>query len=323
MATLSREELEAKLREYVGKEIGPPDEALDAVNEAMIRHWCDALDDRNPGYSHAEAAGRSVHGGIVAPPSMLQAWMLPGVEMARPVPARPNLQTELHALLSENGYSGVVATNCEQSYARYLSPGDRVSSTTVIETISEEKATALGIGYFINTRETFRDADGEEVGWQTFRVLKYKPHEQPKPVSDSAAAEGSAVQTRLQPPLGFDNQWWWEAVADDRLVIQKCSDCGELRHPTRPMCGNCRSVKWESIEASGRGTVYSFTILHYPKFPGYEFPLACVLVELEEGVRMCSNILGCDPSEVKIGMKVQAHIEQLDAATKLPVFRPA
>ena len=81
MATLSREELEAKLREYVGKEIGPPDEALDAVNEAMIRHWCDALDDRNPVYSDAEAAGRSVHGGIVAPPSMLQAWMLPGVEM--------------------------------------------------------------------------------------------------------------------------------------------------------------------------------------------------------------------------------------------------
>lgn len=323
MATMSKQELEAKLQEFVGKEIGPPEEALDAVNEAMIRHWCDALDDRNPVYTDAEAAGRSVHGGIVAPPAMLQAWMLPGVEMASPEPTRPNRQTELHALLSAAGYTGVVATNCEQSYGRYLRPGDRVISTTVVETISEEKATALGIGYFINTRETFRDQDGEEVGWQTFRVLKFKPHEQPKAVDDTAGAAQSTVPTRFKPLQGHDNQWWWEAVADDKLLIQKCSGCGVLRHPARPMCSRCRSLEWGTVESSGKGTVYSYTVLHHPKFPGFEFPLTCVLVDLEEGVRLVSNLVGCDPSDVSIGMKVQAKVEQVDAATKLPVFRPA
>ena len=323
MAKLSKEELEAKLQEYVGIDIGEPDVAYDPVNEAMIRHWCDALDDENPVYTDAQAAAGSVHGGIVAPPSMLQAWMLPGIAMAETGGMGENKQTELHALLTGAGYTGVVATNCEQSYGRYLKPGDRLTSTTRIEAISEEKATALGIGYFINTRETFTDQNGEEVGWQTFRVLKFKPAEQPKQAADESADGTPAKPTRLKPPMGHDNAWWWEGVNDGKVLIQKCSECGELRHPARPMCGNCRSIKWETVEASGRGTVYSYTVLHHPKFPGYEFPLACALVDLEEGVRMVSNVVGCEPDAVEIGMPVQISIEQVDDETKLPVFRPA
>ncbi len=320
MSTKTREALEKKLRTYTGVETGPVQVAADPVNETMIRHWCEAMGDENPIYTDEEVAKRSVHKGIVAPPSMLQAWMLPGIEMASPRPASGNKQTELHDVLNENGYTGVVATNCEQVYHRYLRPGDRISSITVIESVSEQKATALGTGYFINTRETFRDQNGEEVGWQTFRVLKFQPVQQPQ----TAAAGDVRPQkpTRFKPPLSHDNQWWWDGIGQGKLLIQKCSDCGELRHPTRPMCAQCQSLRWETVQAKGTGTIYSYTILHYPKFPGYEFPLACALVELAEGVRMVSNVVGCDPSQVKIGMPVRVSIEKVDEATVLPLFRP-
>jgi uncharacterized OB-fold protein/acyl dehydratase len=322
MSDKSREELEAKLKQYVGIATGPARTAPDAVNEAMIRHWCDAMGDRNPVYTNAEAGKRSVHGSQVAPPTMLLAWVLRGMEMANPQPGKGDKQTELHSLLSEYGYPSVVATNCEQGYSRYLRPGDRVSTTTVIETISEQKSTALGIGYFINTRDTFRDQNGEEVGWMTFRVLKFKPAQAAAAASTSASATPSKPK-RLEPPLGHDNQWWWEGINRGELLIQKCSKCGTLRHPPRPMCPECQSTEWTGQKAKGRGTVYSYTVLHYPKFPGYEFPLACGLIELEEGTRIVTNIEGCNPSAIKIGMPVTLSIEKMDDTLTLPVFRPA
>ena len=318
---ISKEELEKKLAAYVGMETGPPQVAPEPVNESMIRHWCEALGDRNPVYTDPEAAPRLVHKGIVAPPTMLQAWTLPGIEMANPATMQKNKQVELHQLLSDQGYTSVVATNCEQGYMRYLRPGDRISTTTVIESISPEKATALGIGYFINTRDIFRDQRGEEVASMTFRVLKFKPHQQPQ----AQPAEGGAVAakpTRMRPPLGHDNAWWWEGIKRGELLIQQCSGCGALRHPPRPMCGTCQSVKWAAVAAKGRGTVYSYTIVHYPKFPGFEYPLACAVIELAEGTRIVSNVVGCDPDDVRIGMPVVLSIENVDAEMKLPLFRP-
>jgi len=323
MSAKSKEGLEKKLQEFVGIEIGPPEQAGDPVNETMIRHWCQALGDENPVYVDADAAAGSVHGGIVAPPSMLQAWMLRGIDMANPDSTYRTKQTELHGLFNESGYTGVVATNCEQGYTRYLKPGDRVVSTTVIETISEEKATALGIGYFINTRETFRDQDGEEIGWQTFRVLKFKPAQQQPTAAKEIDGGTPAKPTRLKAPKGHDNQWWWDGIAEDKILLQKCTSCGKIRHTPKPMCGNCQSIEWHGVEAKGTGTVYSFTVLHYPKFPGYEFPLACVLVDLDEGVRMVANLAGCEPGDIEIGMPVTMKVENVDDETKLPVFRPA
>ena len=176
--------LEARLREFVGKETGPPSTGPDLVNEPMIRHWCEAMGDRNPVYVDPAAAKESVHGSLVAPPTMLQAWILRGMEMAQPAPERKgeggDLQLALHQILTDAGYPSVVATNCEQEYLRYLRPGDQVTASTVIESISEEKATGLGVGYFIDTRTRFRDQEGAEVGWMTFRVLKFKPSQPPR-----------------------------------------------------------------------------------------------------------------------------------------------
>lgn len=321
MSDENRRELEEKLKSFVGVQTGPPQLAPEPVNESMIRHWCEALGDHNPVYTDRDAAERSVHKGIVAPPTMLQAWALRGIEMSSPATMRRDKQSELHALLSEYGYPSVVATNCEQGYSRYLRAGDRLTTTTTIESISEQKATALGVGYFINTRDVYRDQNGEEVGWMTFRVLKFKPQQRPPQAQASAGAP--AKPTRLRPPLGHDNRWWWEGIERGELLIQKCSACGTLRHPPRPMCGKCQSLEWGSIVAKGRGTVYSFTILHHPKLPGYEYPLPCVLIELEEGTRLVSNVVGCKPEEIRIGMPVALSIEAVDDQIELPLFRPA
>ena len=317
----AKEELERKLQAYVGIEIGPPTVAPEAVNESMIRHWCEAMDDRNPVYTDAAAAARSPHRGLVAPPTMLQAWVLSGIDMAQPATQPSNKQRELHQLLTDYGYSSVVATNCDQAYTRYLRPGDRISTTTVIESISAEKATALGIGYFINTRDVFRDQNGEEVGSMTFRVLKFKPHQQPQASSSESGAP--AKPTRLRPPLGHDNGWWWEGIARGELLIQKCKACGALRHPPRAMCGECQSIEWEAAPTRGRGRVYSYTILHHPKFPGYDYPLVCAVIELEERTRIVANVVGCAPEAVRIDMPVELAMEQVDEGMRLPLFRPA
>ena len=314
-------ELEARLKSYVGTPTGPPFTAPDAVNEAMIRHWCEAMGDRLPVYTDPAAGQKSVHGGLVAPPTMLQAWILRGMGMATPSEEDKDAQLEIGRLLAEAGYPSVVATNCEQEYLRYLRPGDRVVAETVFEAISGQKATALGIGYFIDTRTTFRDQRGETVGWMSFRILRFKPN-QP---AQAASAQPSAPTKprRLRPPLGHDNRWWWEGIDAGEIRIQRCKACGTLRHPPRPMCGECRSIEWDWIVSRGMGTVYSHVVMHHPPVPGYELPLSVALIELDEGTRLVANVVGCKPSEVRIGMRVHARIELADDEMKLPFFHPA
>jgi uncharacterized OB-fold protein/acyl dehydratase len=313
-------DFESQLQAYVGVEIGPAQVAEDDVNEPMIRHWCQAMDDRNPAYTDVAAAKDSIHEGIVAPPTMLQAWAMPGIVVAYDLESLHDKQRELHAIFDASGYTGVVATDCEQGFDRYLRPGDRVSATTVIETVSEQKATALGIGYFINTRTFFRDQDGEQVGWMTFRVLKFRPSQQPAAPTDDSGAP--AAPKRLRPPRAHDNGWWWDGIDKGELLIQKCSSCQTLRHPPRPMCGQCQSIEWETTPSAGQGTVYSYVVMHHPPIPGYDYPLPVVLVDLEEGIRIVSNIVDCELDEIHIGMRVEANIESVDDELKLPLFRP-
>jgi uncharacterized OB-fold protein/acyl dehydratase len=319
----AKQQFEAMLQEFVGLEIGPPEVAENDVNEAMIRHWCQAMGDSNAVYTDPAAAKESAHGQLVAPPAMMQAWTMPGIVVAYDLESLDDKQRELHAFFGDNGYPSVVATDCEQEYTRYLVPGDRVTARTTIESISEEKATALGIGYFVVTRSVYTDQNGEEVGWMTFRVLKFKPNQPAQAATDDGGGGGmSGKPTRLRPPLGHDNAWWWEGVDADRLLIQKCSDCGTLRHPPRPMCAQCQSVKWGSIESQGRGVVHSYTVMHHPPIPGYDYPLAVALIDLEEGTRIVSNVEGCKPEEVHIGMQVKCSFDVTEGDFKLPIFYP-
>jgi uncharacterized protein len=303
-----------RLRSFVGMPSGEPLVGRDPVNEAQIRQWCDAIDDRLPIYTDAEAATRSVHGGIVAPPTMLQAWTMQGLRPERTLgPGAP--MPQLLDVLDEAGFPAIVATNCEQEYTRYLRPGDRISATTVIEDVSEEKLTALGRGHFITTLVVYRDERGETVGTQRFRLLKYRPVE-------SAPTKPAPTAKRPRPAISSDTEFFWAGVARGELLIQRCASCGTLRHPPRPACGRCRSFDWDTVRASGRGVVHSHVTVHHPVVPPFEAPYGVALIELEEGVRLVSNVIGIDPHEVRIGLPVEVAFEAVDDELTLPLFRP-
>ena len=167
---------DAQLKAFEGRTQGEPQVARDPVNQPMIRHWCDAMDDQNPVYTDPDFAEKSVHGGIVAPPTMLQAWVMRGLRPPRPPESRkPSARDEVFALLDDAGFTSVVATNCVQEYRRYVHPGDQLTVTTTTASISPEKHTALGIGHFVTQRQIYTDGDGEEVASMLFRILKFKP----------------------------------------------------------------------------------------------------------------------------------------------------
>ncbi len=177
--TESVDELRERLEKYVGEPMGPPAEAPDPVNVPMIRHWVDALDDRNPVYLDEEAAARSRFGGIVAPPAMLQAWTMPrpkieGIAERGGAPGEIQVDNPI-PVLDEAGYNGTLATNSELEFVRYLRPGDRLHTTNELESISARKKTGLGQGYFLTWITTYRDGEGEIVGRQLFRILKFDP----------------------------------------------------------------------------------------------------------------------------------------------------
>jgi len=127
---------------------------------------------------------------------------------------------------------------------------------------------------------------------------------------------------RIAPPVTRDTQVFWDGVQARKLLIQRCSGCRELRHPPRPMCPRCNSLAWDTVEASGRGRVYSFVVPRHPPFPWMEQPYIVVLVELEEGTRLISNLCGIAPDDAKIGMPVEAFFEEFDEGLVLPQFRP-
>ena len=179
MADEEEDELRSRLEAFVGKPMGPPAVAPDPVNMPMIRHWVDALDDRNPVYLDEKVAGDSRFGEIVAPPAMLQAWTMPrplieGIAERGGAPGKIDFDNPI-PILDEAGYNGTVATNSELEFDRYLKPGDHLHTTIEVESISNRKTTSLGKGYFLTWMTTYRDGDDEVVGRQLFRIFKFDP----------------------------------------------------------------------------------------------------------------------------------------------------
>jgi uncharacterized OB-fold protein/acyl dehydratase len=308
-------ELIDRLKAFEGTSSGASEVGPDPVNQPMIRHWVEAIGDDNPIYTDAEAAAASVHGGIVAPPVMLQAWVMRGV---RPRPASgANARDDLMRLLDDAGFTSVVATNCEQEYHRYVRPGDHLRTTSTVESVSPEKQTALGTGHFVTTRISYHDQHGELVASMLFRILKFKP------AKKSTAPAAEPRPKRPRPAITADNAFFFEGANQHKLLIQRCESCGRLRHPPRPMCPECHSLEWNPLEASGRGVVYSFVVNHHPQVPAFDYPLVVALVELEEGTRLVSNIVGVDRSEVRVGMPVEVEFVAFDDELTLPQFHPA
>lgn len=308
-----------------------PRTGRDPVNQPMIHNWVEALGDANPIYVDDEAARAAGHPGIVAPPAMAQVWTMQGLHGAR---ADDDPMNRANALFDAAGYTSVVATNCEQTYHRYVRPGEQVQVTSKLADVKGPKRTGLGDGWFLTYATTWSVGD-EVVTEMLFRLLKFAPGTAATPEAATASAtsgsgspasaDGStfapeaAAAGRVGPVISRDTEFFWAGTEVGELRIQRLPD-GTLRHPPVPALWQDKAETTDYVVAAGTGTVFSFVVHHAPKVPGRDLPFVVALVELDEGVRMLGELRGIDPSEVAVDLPVRVAFEQLPDATVLPYW---
>ena len=316
------------VRALVGKQYGRV-YAWDPVNAPMIRQWCEVMGIDNPAYTDAASPQAQSRGGLVAPATMLQAWCLEGLKQNNYPPGSTTENPyEALKLIEAQGYPSVVAVNSDLEFERELHTGEKLYYTTRLDSIGEEKTTALGTGFFVTlVMEYFAQgaAGDEKVGQQLFRVFKFKPANPVKPAASSAAPAIPKIR-RPGPGISDDTRFFWEGAAQGKLLIQRCKSCGTLRHPPGPVCSECHSFEWDTLEASGLGTVYSYTVMHYPEVPPFEYPNPVALVQLDEGTRLVAQLVGVAPADIAIGQRVKVEFATFETgegvSTALPQFRP-
>lgn len=127
------------------------------------------------------------------------------------------------------------------------------------------------------------------------------------------------------PHIGLESLLFWEGAKRHELMIQKCLDCGRFYFYPRSICPHCLSYNVDWVKVSGRGKIYSFTVSYRYPSAGFkaEAPYSIAIVELEEGVRLMSNIVECRNEDLKIGMPVEAVFEDVTPEVTIPKFRPA
>ena len=130
------------------------------------------------------------------------------------------------------------------------------------------------------------------------------------------------------PYASWESRAYWEGCGRGELVLQRCNDCGVVQHKPRGVCASCLSGDVEHFVASGRGEVHTFTVTNQNQAPAFRdaCPYVLAYVELVEGPRLLTNIVGCDPSEVRIGLAVVADFATQDRddgeAFAVPRFTP-
>ena len=126
------------------------------------------------------------------------------------------------------------------------------------------------------------------------------------------------------PVPNTDNDGFWEGCRHHELRLQRCRGCGTIRHHPRPMCPNCTSLEYEWMRASGRGTVYTFTIVHGPTLPVFQAgaPYNVAVIQLDEGPYLVSNVIDCPVDQLCIGLRVVVSFEDVSEVLTLPRFRP-
>jgi uncharacterized OB-fold protein/acyl dehydratase len=301
---------------------GAPRLARDPVNLPAIRNWTDAIGDANPLYTDAAFAADSVHGQLVAPPAMVQVWTMPGLQRL-PADGGADPLGQMMTVLDEAGFTSVVATNCAQTYRRYLRHGELLSLRAELAGVTGPKHTGLGEGWFVTTRNVWYSGD-EPVAEMDWRVLKFRPPAgppglaPPEEVTRLAAGPGPV----MRPPISPDTEFFWEGTQAGELRIQHCGACGALRHPPGPACLSCGTTQKQDYQvAAGTGSVYSYVVHRHPPVPGKQLPMVIALVELTEGVRLMGELTGTDPDDVNIGMPVRASFIRVDDELVLPGWR--
>lgn len=326
----------AELQEMVGL-TGEPKVARDPVNQSTIRNWCDAMVDDNPRYVDPVAAAEGPRGQIVAPPAMLNVWNMTGLVGGQQAPRDLTAPASVtYAKLDEAGFRGVVAVNSDQEYLRYLRPGDVLTATNTLVDVSAQKSTGLGVGHFVTTETVYTDQNGEHVGSLFFRVLKFRPgtgrKKPPDPKHEALLDVGlnpdEVLPPQVRPPRprpqrNQDHAWFWDGLRQGELRIQRFGDDGSLVHPPANCNPRTQHMEWDWVVASGRATLHSYTVVHYPQVPAFDYPNIVGLVELEEGVRLITNIVGVSPEQLTIGMPLELGFLDTHDDTTIHQFRPA
>ncbi len=341
------------------------------VNQPMIDHWVTALDSYRPADEGISDQALDT-AETFAPPAMIQVWTMAGLRGQR---AADDPLGAMMGVLDQAGYTSVVATNCEQTYHRYLNEGERVSVSARLAGVTGPKRTALGEGWFVTTHSTWF-VDDEPVAEMIFRVLKFRPP-QPSPVvspadvepvvakpvdakpvdakpADAKPADAKPVDANqlgapqvdakpvsaqpvgagstssagsLRPVVSRDTEFFWAGTAVRELRVQRCEDCGAVRHPPGPRCTACGSPRRGYLLARGTGTIYSYVVHHHPPVSGRTVPFVVALIELPEGVRMLGELVGVDPLDpsaaaaIQIGSAVRVSWQPVDDELTLPSWR--
>jgi uncharacterized OB-fold protein len=141
------------------------------------------------------------------------------------------------------------------------------------------------------------------------------------PSAAFALAPG-VMPTPTLPAITTLTRPYWDAATQGRLLLPRCNACG--RHFFRPevACSHCFATDWQWVEATGRGTLYSYSVVHRAPAPGFQVPLVLAIVELEEGPCVFSNLVGCGIADIQIGMPLQVRFEQVAAGVHLARFEP-
>ena len=129
---------------------------------------------------------------------------------------------------------------------------------------------------------------------------------------------------RVLPRVDDLNEFFWTSGADGKLRFLRCDTDGYYIHPPAPICPKCLGKGLTATEVSGRATLHSFTVNHQPWIPGFDPPYVIGLIEIEEqpDVRLMTNVIGCEPDDVRIGMPLEVTFQEYDDVF-LPLFRPA
>jgi uncharacterized OB-fold protein len=125
------------------------------------------------------------------------------------------------------------------------------------------------------------------------------------------------------PVADMDSEGFWSGIRDHKLTVQRCVACRSWIHPPLAACSRCRSFELEFEPVSGRGTVYSYTIVHREFTPGILPPYVVALVDLDDAeVRLVSNIVQVDSADIRIGMPVQVAFHDITRSATLALFTP-
>jgi hypothetical protein len=114
----------------------------------------------------------------------------------------------------------------------------------------------------------------------------------------------------------------WDGCRDGRLLVQRCTACQAYVFIPQPICTRCQSPALAWVESSGRGVVYSYTVVHRPPRPAFAAPYVVAIVALDEGWHMLTNLVDCAPAEVRVGLPVEVSFRRVSDEITLPCFRP-